>query len=495
MPSACIRQDSRPQLRTKSGGRRQPEQISISVEHSGPSIMVNRMRSSPVHETTLQSRGHRRAAASALILAVCASLLTAPLLSQTNPDQDRRPVMPAHLPEPLVFTDGTPVATPAQWPKRRTELLELLTKQMYGRMPGRPEQMRFHIIDLDRHALGGKATREQIAILFRGQEDGPRMDLLIYVPNEMKRPPVILGFNFWGNETISPDPGIRISDRWVESGPTSYLDLSCVRNNRATQACRGIDATRWPVEKILDAGYALATAYRGDLDPDRKDGYNESIRSAWPELAAGGDNFSTIAAWAWAMSRALDYLEHDRLVDGHRVVAFGWSRLGKAAIWAGATDPRFAAVISNESGAGGAKVFHDVHGETAQQLNERFPYWFCGNFKQYNGRDADLPFDQNEVLALIAPRPLYIASAILDENADPQGEFLGALAVTSVYRFLGTTGLPTTAWPPVDQPVLGRVSYHVRSGVHSVTDFDWEQYLRFCDAYVKPATSSRSREP
>jgi hypothetical protein len=445
-----------------------------------------------MHASKSGNRKYRGLPATALLTAACALIAAAPAaLAQANPDESRQPVMPAHLPDPLIFADGTPVAAPAQWPKRREELLRQLTEQMYGRMPGRPAHMRFHVYDLDRHALGGQATREQISILFRGQEHGPRMDLLIYVPNAVKRPPAILGLNFWGNETINPDPGIRISDRWIESGPSSDLDLSCVRNNRAAEACRGIDRKRWPVEKILDAGYALVTAYRRDLDPDRKDGFAESIRSAYPELAQGGDNFSTIAAWSWAMSRALDYLERDPLVDGNRVVAFGWSRLGKAAIWAGATDPRFVAVISNESGAGGAKVFHDVHGETVELLNTRFPYWFCRNFRQYNGRDADLPFDQNEVLALIAPRPLYIASAILDENADPQGEFLGALAVTPLYRFLGSTGLPTTAWPPVDRPVLGRVSYHVRSGAHSVTDFDWDQYLRFADAYVKSTRTSR----
>lgn len=400
-------------------------------------------------------------------------------------DQRRQPVMPAQLPDPLVFADGSRVASPAQWPTRRHELLRLFTERMYGMMPGRPASMRFRVVSIDRHALAGKATREQIAILLRGREDGPHIDLLVYVPNHVKRPPVILGLNFWGNETIHADPGIRISDRWVESSHNPFIDLSCVKNNRATEECRGIDAKRWPVERILDAGYALATAYRGDLDPDRRDGYDESIRSAFPDLARGGDNFSTVAAWAWGMSRALDYLEGDRLVEGRRVVAFGWSRLGKAAIWAGATDPRFAAVISNESGAGGAKIFHDVHGETVRLLNDRFPYWYCTNFKQYNGRDAELPFDQNEVLALIAPRPLYIGSAIEDANADPQGEFLGAVAVTPVYRFLGSTGLPTDEWPEVNQPVLGRVSYHVRSGAHSVTDFDWEQYLRFCDEYVK----------
>ncbi len=448
------------------------------------------MTTNPMHETCAQSR-RPVFAATMLMIAVCALVMTAPALCQANPDQYRQPVAPAHLPDALMFADGTRIASQAQWTRRRKELLKLFTEQMYGRMPERPAQMRFNVYKVDRHALGGKATREQISILFLGKEDGPRMDLLLYVPNSVKRPPVILGFNFWGNETINPDPGIHISDRWLESVNSPSMDLSCVKNNRATEGCRGIDQGRWPVEKILDDGYALATAYRGDVDPDRKDGYDQSIRSAWPELSKGGDNFSTIAAWAWSMSRALDYLEQDPLVDGRHVVAFGWSRLGKAAIWAGATDPRFAAVISNESGAGGAKLFHDVHGETVQQLNTVFPYWFCGNFKQYNGRDAELPFDQNEVLALIAPRPLYIASAILDENANPQGEFLAALEVTPVYRFLGSAGLPTTSWPAVDQPALGPVSYHVRSGSHSVTAFDWEQYLRFCDAYVKPKTSSR----
>jgi hypothetical protein len=174
-------------------------------------------------------------------------IATAAAFAQISPDQDRQPVMPAHLPDPLVFADGSPVTTPAQWPKRRQELLHLFTEQMYGRMPERPAHMRFVVEDRDPHALGGKATREQILILFDGKRDGPRMDLLVYVPNQVKRPPVILGLNFWGNETVDPDPGIRISDRWVESGPTSYLDLSCVKNNRATEARQdfSLEVMRW----------------------------------------------------------------------------------------------------------------------------------------------------------------------------------------------------------------------------------------------------------
>lgn len=393
--------------------------------------------------------------------------------------------LPAGLPDPLMFANGAPVTNAQQWAQRREQLLQLLTTQMYGRMPPRPAAMRFDVFDTNRHALGGIATRSQVAILLNGREDGPRIDLLLYVPNQVQRPPVILGMNFWGNETISTDPGIRISKRWVESEKNPWVDLACVKDHRATAACRGINASQWPLKMILARGCAVATFYRGDLDRDRKNQYEYSIRSDYPRLHTGNDDFATIGAWAWGMSRALDYLESDPAVDGQRVVAFGWSRLGKAALWAGATDPRFAAIISNESGAGGAKLFHHLHGQTVAQLNKDFPYWFCRNFHKYSGDDAHLPFDQNEVLALIAPRPLYIASAIGDKQSDPLGEFLDAKAVTPVYRLLGKRGLPAKVWPRVDHPVLGVVSYHVRSGGHGVTDYDWKQYLRFCDRYVK----------
>ena len=424
--------------------------------------------------------GRLKKAVSILVFGTAAACMASPPRAPSE-----QVSLPANLPNPLVFANGSPVKKKFEWQERRQELLHTFTEQMYGRMPGRPAHMRFEEFDRDPHALGGTATREQVEILFDGRKGGRQMDLLVYIPNHVQHPPVILGLNFWGNETINSDPGIRISERWIESGRNPFVNLSCVSNHRATAACRGINAGRWPVQMILNAGYALATAYRGDLDPDHMGGYAESIRSAYPQLEQGNDNFSTIAAWAWGLSRALDYLETDRKVDAHRVVAFGWSRLGKAAIWAAATDPRFAALISNESGAGGAKLFHHPGGESILHLNTAFPYWFCRTFRQYNGRDTSLPFDQNEVLALVAPRPVYIASAMDDHNSDPRGEFLNAVAVSAVYRFFGVSGLPTAQWPPVNQPILGRVSYHVRSGGHSVTDFDWQQYLRFCNRYVK----------
>lgn len=399
--------------------------------------------------------------------------------------------LPQNLPDPLIFQDGRRVANAGEWPKRRAELLHIFTEQMYGRMPDRPQKMRFKVFDRDANALGGLATREQITIWLNGHGSGPSMDLLVYIPNRVRRPGVILGLNFWGNETVNDDPGVRVSRRWMESGKNPFLDLSCVKDHHATEACRGIDAHRWPVEKILRAGYALATAYRGDIDPDLPDGYSQSVRASYPELQKGDDNFSAIGAWAWGLSRALDYLVQDRRVDGGRVAVFGWSRLGKAATWAAATDPRFAALISNESGAGGVKLFHHLQGETILHLNTVFPHWYCRNFKQYNNREATLAFDQNMVLALVAPRPVYVASAMDDKLADPEGEFLAAKAVTAVYEFLGASGLPAEAWPAANHAILGRVSYHVRSGVHDVTDFDWEQYLKFCDRYLGSAKKIR----
>lgn len=390
------------------------------------------------------------------------------------------------LPDPLIMADGSRVTTAAQWhDKRRPELLELFTREMYGVMPPRSPKMSFDIFDKGSEALGGKAIRRQVTVLLNGDPKGPQLTLLIYIPKAAKGPvPAILGINFWGNHAITPDPGVRITTNRVESGRNSYADLSCVQNGQATEACRGINAPQWPIDEILSRGYALATFYRGDIDPDTKDGFEKSVKAFYPELQNRGDNFSTIGAWAWALSRALDYLASDRAIDAKRVAAFGWSRLGKAALWAGATDERFAAVISNDSGAGGAKLFQRGIAENITRLNTVFPHWYDENFRQYNGRDTALPFDQHEVIALIAPRAVYVASAEEDANADPEGEFAAAKAAGPVFELLGRRGLSVDKWPAVNQPVAnGDVGYHVRSGGHDVKPFDWEQYLGFLDRH------------
>lgn len=398
---------------------------------------------------------------------------------------ENKPVPSTPLPDVLHMADGTSITNAAQWPRRAAELQSLLTQQMYGQAPPRPEKMRFQLVEESKNALGGIATRKQISILLTGNEQGWKLNLLLYIPNTAKGPaPAIVGLNFWGNHAISSDPGILLSTQPIESGKNPWIDLSCVKDHHATEACRGINSRQWPLKTILNRGYAVATVYRGDIDPDTPDGYSESLKAMYPELQDRPDNFSTIGAWAWSLSRIMDYLETDPQINHDRVAVFGWSRLGKAALWAGATDKRFAMVISNESGAGGAKLFHRGQGENIRRLNTLFPHWFCNNFRQYNDRDTSLPFDQHMVLALIAPRPLYVASAQDDHLSDPEGEFLAAVAADPVYRLLGTAGLPVKQWPPVNTPIAGQIGYHMRTGGHDVTGYDWAQYLDFADKYL-----------
>lgn len=419
-----------------------------------------------------------------LVCALVAVAVNGQTRAKTNTDESKVP--PYTLPDPLVCADGTPVTSAAMWEtKRRPELLRLFEDYVYGRVPGRPAAMTFEVTSVDANALDGLATRKQITIWFTGRQDGPSMNLLLYLPNGAKgRVPAFLGLNFGGNHAIHPDPGIRLSDRWVAAryGP-------CVGDNRATEACRGLFASRWPVETILGRGYALATAYYGDLEPDFEEGWKLGVRGAFSPDGANTqfkpDEWGAISAWSWGLSRALDYLETDRAVDAKRVAVVGHSRLGKTALWTGARDRRFAIAISNNSGEGGASLARRFFGETTDDLNRRFPHWFCGNFKQYSNNESALPVDQHQLVALVAPRPVYVASAEDDTWADPRGEFLAALNAEPVYRLFARAGLGVADLPPLHQSIGRFIGYHIRSGKHGLTAVDWEHYLNFADRHFK----------
>ena len=399
-----------------------------------------------------------------------------------NYDETRVPAYT--LPDPLRFLDGRAVRDGAEWrERRRPEVLRLFEEHVYGRSPARPAAMRFVVVEHEPRALGGRATRRQVRVLLDGTEGGPAFEILLYVPNAVARPvPAFLGLSFGGNHSIHLDPGIRLSASWVADGPG-------VVAHRASEAARGSAAGSWPVERILDRGYALATAGYGDLEPDHPEGWRDGVRARLGPSAGGrpgpGD-WGAIGAWAWGLSRVLDYLETDGDVDARRVAVLGHSRLGKTALWAGAQDERFAMVVSNDSGEGGAALARRQFGETVAAITRSFPHWFVPRFREYAGREAALPVDQHLLLALVAPRPLYVASASEDLWADPRGEFLAALAAEPVYRLLGRDGLGVEDLPVPDRPVGGgTIGYHLRRGPHALTAYDWEQYLAFADRNLR----------
>jgi hypothetical protein len=363
------------------------------------------------------------------------------------------------------------------------EILRLFESQMYGRSAAKPSRLEHEITSRSTDALQGFATRKEVTIWLTGKKPEPKMSLLLYIPKERKGPaPVFLGLNFGGNHAIHSDPAITLSTNWMRP-------REGVVNNRATESTRGTEASRWQVEKVVRRGYAVASIYYGDIFPDHKDGLKDSIL---PHLyrpgqsEPGPEDWGAIGAWAWGLSRALDYMERDRDLDARRVAVWGHSRLGKTSLWAGAQDERFALVISNNSGEGGAALARRNFGETVERINTSFPHWFCLNFKRYN-KDVDaLPVDQHMLIALMAPRPVYVASAQEDLWADPRGEFLAAKAAGPVYQLLGAGTMAAQQMPGVHDPVTSRIGYHIRAGKHDVTEYDWEQFLNFADTHMKP---------
>ena len=422
--------------------------------------------------------------ASAIMLALCAAhaqTQNAPTNVAGIPvNYDESLVGTYTLPNPLLLANGRPVRDAKAWyQKRRPEIVRLFEENQFGRSPGRPAGMSFDVFDKGTPALDGKAIRRQVTIYFSRDKAGPKMDLLIYLPADARKPvPLLLNLSFTANSNVVDDPGIKPGEVWN-------------RDKKRVPAPKGTNFGRLNVAPFLAQGIGVATVYYGDIDPDFLGGIPYGVRALYlkpGQTEPAPDEWGAIAAWAWGLSRAMDYLETDKGVNAKRVAIVGVSRLGKTVLWAGAHDTRFAMVIASCSGEGGAALSRRNYGETIKHLTAptRYPYQFATNYQKYADHVDQFPVDAHMLLALIAPRPVLLQTGDTDAWSDPKGEFLAAVAAGPVYRLLGKQGLDTDQMPPAGQAILHTLGYYMHAGGHGTIPADWDQFLKFMQMHLQP---------
>jgi len=383
------------------------------------------------------------------------------------------------LPDVLKLANGEPVRDAATWfEKRRPEIVRLFEENQYGRSPGRPADMSFDVFDKAGRAFGGKAIRKQVTIYFSKDKAGPQMDLLIYLPAGAGKPvPLLLNLGFAGNNTMVNDPNVKVGTFWDR------------RQNRRVPATRGFGFM--DVLPLLERGFGFATFNYGDVDPDAPGAVAYGVRKLYlkeGQTEPAPDEWGSIAAWAWGISRAMDYFETDADVDAKRVAITGVSRLGKTVLWAGAHDTRIAMVIASCSGEGGAALSRRNYGETIAHLAAptRYAYQFCANYGKWADKVDEFPVDAHMLIALIAPRPVLLQTGSTDKWSDPYGEFLAAVAAGPVYELLGKQGLGTDKMPAAGEPILHTIGYFMHDGGHGPAPADWPVFMQFMQMHLQP---------
>lgn len=365
--------------------------------------------------------------------------------------------VPAYkLPDVLITNNGRKVSSSRLWNTvRRPEILELFRKNVYGRIPETPYEKSFKIVNEDKTAMGGSSTLKQVEINITSEGKSLVIRLTLFTPNNAKKPvPVFL----------------LIDNR----GPAN------------TDPLRKVKSEFWPAEEVIARGYGIAVFYNADVDPDNFDNFKNGIHGLLDKNPRPDDAWGTIAAWAWGASRCLDYLVTDKDVDARRVAVVGHSRGGKTALWAGAEDTRFAMVVSNESGCGGAALARRRFGETVSIINTSLPHWFCTNYKKYGNNEDSLPVDMHMLLAMIAPRAVYVACASEDLWGDPRGSYLALYNAVPVFKLLGTDSAIPEAMPPLNKQVMkGKVAFHIRDGAHNMLLKDWNFFMDMGDIVLK----------
>jgi len=360
------------------------------------------------------------------------------------------------LPDVLKSQDGKKISSQRQWVSlRRNEILELFRSNVFGRVPETSYKTAFKIVNTDKNAINGTASLKQIEILITAGGKELVIDLTLFTPNNSKKPsPAFLLIN--------------------NRGPAN------------TDPLRKVKSEFWPVEEAIARGYAMAVFANSDVDPDNYDEFKNGIHILLDKNPRPDDAWGTLAAWAWGASRCMDYLVTDKDIDAHKVAVVGHSRGGKTALWAGAEDTRFAMVISNESGCGGAALARRKYGETIARINTAFPHWFCTNNKKFGNNEDALPLDMHMLLALAAPRALYVDCASEDLWGDPRGSYLALYNAVPVFNLLGIkSDIPETMPPLNKQIISGNVAFHIRDGSHNMLLKDWNWFMDFADIVMK----------
>lgn len=386
------------------------------------------------------------------------------------------------LPDPLIMLSGEPVKTAFDWrAKRRPELLQLARYYMYGYEPARPERFSSKELFRDGMALGGKATLREVELKF-GEKENVGFRLLIVTPNKVPGEiPCFVGVNFCGNHAVLPHPKIAIPSQWI------YESCTGDKSNRASEADRGRQTDVWCVEQIIDRGYALATFYGGDLDTDDKDMSDGLYRHFYKpgQVEREPSDFGYIAACAWGLCRAKDFLRGLGEFDHDRIAVVGHSRHGKAALWAGAIDEQFAIIIPHQSGTGGMAMSRDNDQETVERINRVFPHWFSENFRAFGNAEKRLPFDQHCIVALCAPRPVLDTEGIQDKWANYDAAWRSLQGADAVYKLLGGKGLASTRPIEEDEPFteenVGELVQYRRDEKHVMNGDYWKRILDFAD--------------
>ncbi|HEX2453670.1 MAG TPA: hypothetical protein VHI99_08205 [Vicinamibacterales bacterium] len=376
---------------------------------------------------------------------------------------DEAKVPPYTLPDPLVFADGRRVASARSWLRdRRQELIRLYETEIYGRVPRTAPRVIWHVAETDPRARGGTATMKQVQGVIGNGADGLRINLTMYTPAKATKPvPMILIVNFGGGTGPSSARG----------GPSAPLPVGDP-----------------PVaDEILERGWGYATIRYQDIQADRANSWREGVIGlsfAEGQEEPRADEWGTISAWAWGISRVIDYFESDRSVNANQVAVQGHSRLGKTVLWASASDPRIAAVYSSCAGEMGSALARRDWGETVDDMAQNFPWWFAGNFQKWVGRWNDMPVDAHMLIALSAPRPVFVTGGTADQWADPVGEFKALVAAGPVYRLLEKRDLGVSTLPPLDTPITsGDLGWHYHTGAHAATLADWRAFLIFLAKY------------